>query len=207
MKPTILIIISFLLFSCAESDKVVSKSDDNILLREAYFTSDSALIRTKYSDAKLVCNLWAKRGEKLDKVKDSPVSVEWDIKNEYDTSKELFIEKVVDGYSMKYEIFAHDLVVSDVDITIDSKNYKRDLSPVVTLDYKYNSSSFYTNETSSSASGGGLREIFENVDSFLVSNFSSSSSLPDVYFTNLIECSIVAKIKPQFQSQFPESID
>lgn len=190
----IFLCLIFIVTSCGKIDR--SQKEDNFIATNLDGdTSNSVDDQTtsrvdSFKKITLDCRLWVKVNEEINEESDKPVIKKWDIKNNFEFDKEIYLKASAQEFLVEYKIEVFDFIYHEnIDVFQDGKN--REINNTIELYINY-SGEFYRDGTSFGYSDGFNERIYEGVDLSTQSVSYTQNEEERKYYEKL-NCSLIIK--------------
>ncbi len=189
----IFLCLIYILTSCGKIER--SQVKDNFISQnlegESYTIDDQTLSHIEgFKEVTLDCRLWVKVNEEIDEVNDRPVIKKWDIKNNFEFDKEIYLKARTQEFLVKYKVEIFDFIYHKrVDVFQEGKD--REINNTIELYVNY-TGKFYRNEIIFGYSDGYNERIYEGVG-LSTHSLSYTQNNDERRYYEKLKCSLIIK--------------
>lgn len=163
------------------------------------------VLKRKYSVAEVVCDLRLQSGTKVSREVEPAQHFVWDLLTELDNLKTFRLSGSIPEQSLEVVISTNSIDLRDTVMTDAKMNQITMInSPVVTLDFAYNSGTIALENTAvNNSKSDGHAELHEGVKTFLIDNvLDVSNSNPALKHLASVECVIHTEANPGYANEY-----
>jgi len=201
------LLVALSLFGCGKSNDNHSEPANNPsqkpIAQNLSGQSIQDVIQTKYTKVLFTCELWVQRGAEL--VKSNPPSdkLTWDLLKDFSIEKSFELKGDVQDHTMRMNVNVRSVEIygSVHHTTADGIVYKMAHTPVIKMDFAYETDTVYAPGVSSHGSGFQKRDIHEKIMDMSLNHSFSSDAAAGTFF-HYLECTIDTEIKPEYKDHF-----